>query len=139
MAKHVGRHCFPFEGGTSSHCGVAVASNQSFDSIPTQRSAATAGEDRRFGIIGALAEPWDEEPHRLLAKRGAALLSSLPLALHVSSASKPDVLASQADKFRDPQSRLDGDQQEDLVPPADPGGRIRRRNQRIDLLTRERP
>ena len=65
------------------------------------------------------------------------MLSSLPFALHVSSASKPDVLALQADKFRDPQSRLDGDQQEDLVPPADPGGRIRRRNQRVDLLTRE--
>ena len=24
-----------------------------------------------------------------------------------------------------------------MVPPADPGGRVRRRNQRIDLLTRE--
>ena len=114
-----------------------MASNQSFNSIPTQCSAATAGEDRRFGILEALAEPCDEEPHRLLAKRSATLLSSLPLALHVSSAPEPDVLALQADKFRDPQARLDGDQQEDLVPPADPGGRIRRRNQRVDLLTRE--
>ena len=65
------------------------------------------------------------------------MFSSFPFATHVSSPAQDDVLALQTDEFRDPQARLDRDQQDDLVPPSDPGGRIRGRNQCVDLLTRE--
>ena len=123
--------------GQRRRCGLPVTSNQSFHGISAQGSAATAGEDRSIGLAGTLAEPFHEDPHYFSAKRSTSLLSPLSLATYVSSGPENDGLALQADEFGDPQSRLDSHQQQGMIPPSDPGCRIRPSHQRVDLLTRE--
>ena len=49
-----------------------------------------------------------------------------------------DVLTAKSDQFRNPQSRLDGHDQEGSVPAADPRGGVWRGDQCIDLLAVEK-
>ena len=57
MAKHVRCYVLVPERRTALRSGPNMTRHQAFYSIPTQKSAATAGEDRCVGLAGTLAEP----------------------------------------------------------------------------------
>jgi len=52
--------------------------------------------------------------------------------------SQNDILTAKSDQLGNPQSRLDGDDQEGSVPAADPGGGLWGADQRIDFLAVEK-
>jgi hypothetical protein len=66
------------------------------------------------------------------------LFSALSDAFHVGPGSQNDVLTAKPDQLGNPQSRLDGHDQEGSVPTADPSGGVWGGDQRIDLLAMEK-
>jgi hypothetical protein len=85
-----------------------------------------------------LAQPGIEHARNVAPQRSAARLSPLAPTTDMRAASEHYVLAAKRNQFRDPQARLNGDEQEGAVAAANPGGGIRSRKERLDFLGRQK-
>ena len=65
--------------------------------------------------------------------RRAALLAAFAFAAQMRAAPQGDVSASQMREFGDAEPRLDGQQEQDAIASADPGGDVRRREDGLDF------
>ena len=66
------------------------------------------------------------------------MFSAFPLAVNMRAGSQDDVLAIQAYQLGDPEARLNGEQKQGPVAAPDPGGKIGRRQQGVDLFPIEK-
>ena len=61
----------------------------------------------------------------------ACVLAEAP---HVGAVPEVDVVTAQCGQFEDPQSGLDRDEQQRVIPPPEPPAGVRRGEQRVDFL-----
>ena len=84
-----------------------------------------------------LVEPGFEHIGEGLAKRDGALLAALAEDFDVSAGAERHVLTPKARRLRQAEARLQGRQQQRMIPAAGPSGLVRRREKRIDLGARQ--
>jgi len=138
VTKYMGRDVLPFERRASRFGTVRVLGDETLDRIAAESTATDAGKDRVIGQTVAFAQPSIDGPCCFRAERRATLFSAFPEAAHVSAGPQHDVLAVQANQLGNPQTCLDTNQKEGAITTPQPSGRIRNREQRVDLFPVEK-
>lgn len=91
-----------------------------------------------IGQSVAFAQPNIDSPCCFRAEGRATLFSAFAEAAHVGAGPQHDILAVEPDQLGNPQTCLDTNQKKSPITTPQPGGRIRNREQRIDLFPVER-
>jgi hypothetical protein len=114
--------------------GRDVLRYETLDGILAHASAARAGEDRLVGFRRTLAQPCFQNLRNIVAQGRAAELSPLALAADVGAGAKRHVLAAERGQLGDAQTGLDSDEEESVVAPSDPSGKVWSVEKDIDFL-----
>jgi len=135
VTKDMRRDAFVFERSAASPDLVDVLPQQMLNGIRAERLTFPCGEK----YVGALGR-WPFQPgfqHRngLLGEGRAAFLPSLADAAHVRAGVEGEGFAPQADQLRKSQTRLQGQKQQRVVAPAEPGAAVRGSHECLDLRT----
>src|SRR5438876_1888243 len=118
----------------ASLAGAAgMSRDELLDRVATQRTSADAGKHSVLLGVEIPSQPCVQDGRRVPLKRRAALLASLALAAYMRARADDDIATSYADQFRDPQPRVDGDEEQDSIATPNPGGRVGRGEQRGNL------
>jgi hypothetical protein len=134
MAKHMWGYVLAVERWATLLRRGGVLVDKALHSIMPQRTSTYAGKDWVIELPEVFPKPRSEHGCSVLAKRGATLLSSFPLAAQMCARSQGNVAAAEPDQFRDSESGLDGYQEKCAVSTASPGRAVWSCEQGVDFL-----
>ena len=106
---------------------------QVLHSVWPERPAPHAWEQRIPGLSIKFTQPLVQCRDGILAEGSASFLTAFPATMDMGSPAEDDILPAEADKFGDPEARLNCKKQKRSVPAACPATNIRRRKQGLDL------
>ena len=98
-----------------------VAGHKASDGITAQGRTARPGEQRRLGLVWDLAQPLIDDIDCGPGERSAPGLPVFTSTGYVRTAPELNVASAQAGDLRDAQTGLEGQDQDRVVPAADPG------------------
>lgn len=133
VTENVRRDSFGCYGGEDSRSSGCVTSNQMCDGVSAERMSSRTREHRVVGTPAEFGHPGPQHGDCLGKQRCGALLPALAGAAQVGSGAEDDVLTTKPGQLRDPQPRLDGQQEQRAVPPAVACRAIWCRKQSLDL------
>src|SRR5439155_7706727 len=93
--------------------------------------------DRVAGLALSFGQPGPQDLDGGRGERGDPLFAAFAAAVQVSTWSEVDVAAAQADEFGHAQPALRGDGDQGVVPPAEPAGSVRGREECVGLAAGE--
>ena len=119
-------------------CPIDVLGQQVVHAVGAEAIAARAGKDDRVILGGDLAQPGSQDMGRRPGQRRRSLLATLAQDAHMCTCSQANSTATQARDLRKAQPRLNGHEHERVVTPPAQGAQVRRAQQGVGLLAREK-
>ena len=116
MAEHVWVDSLAQQGWASLGGGRGVGADPQRDGVAAEPPPGAGGEEGIAWASGSFGEPGPQQRFDGFGERDGPLLSSFAFAADVGAYAKGDVGDVQAGEFRDPQSGLDGEQDQRAVP-----------------------
>jgi integrase/recombinase XerD len=138
VAQHVRCHMLVAQSRTALTGPIHVLGHKIVHAVGAEAMAARAGKDDRLILGGDLAQPGPQDISRRSGQRRRSLLATLAKDANMCPCSQTHGAATQARDLRQTQTRLHGHEHECVVTPPAQGAQVRRAQQGVCLLAREK-